>query len=145
MIQRLPHGSNYASKLTEYKSHLRSVINLNSFQAFEIRRAVQSIEQSGEVRSRQVNWETARGGLATLKSSGRNTSYHVDPQLHDARQALGTYVSGALGSFYWLPNEDLVSEVYTHIYSRDNRVGIFGEHTEKEVRYVLSRIRHHSR
>ncbi len=145
MIQRLPRGSNYTSKLEEYKSHMRSVIDIDSFQPFEIRRAVQSIEQSGEVRSRQVNWETARGGFATLKSSGRNISYHVDPQLHDARQALGTYVSGALGNFYWLPNEHLASEVHTHIYSRDNRVGIFGEHTEKEVRHVLSRIRHHSR
>ena len=53
-------------------------------------------------------------------------------------------MAGLLGNFYWLPARGgLARELHSKLYASDQRVGIFGEHLEKDVRHVLVRIRRH--
>ena len=49
-----------------------------------------------------------------------------------------------LRNLYWLSVQDKPErELHTKLYASDQRIGIFGEHQERDVRYVLSRIRHY--
>jgi hypothetical protein len=144
MIRRLPTGTNYRENMARYAALMHGLVDLSLFAPADIRRAIKAIEQCTEVRLRQTNWETARGGRASLRSAGKALNYSLDPQLAAARLALGGQVSGQLGNFYWLAGPALASEVHTHLYGDDNRVGLFGEHAEEAVRHVLARIRDYS-
>jgi len=142
MIQRLPSGTNYRKVRDEYLKYLSKIFNVDALSIVNIRSAITRIENSDEVERRQTNFETLSGGKASFKSKRRGTDYINDPYLKKAREAMGQNVSAELGNFYWLPNDILNRKIHTHIYSSDNRVGIFGECTQQEVDYVLSRIRY---
>lgn len=140
MIQRLPRGTNYEEVRERYDQELGRMIDLDAFSLLDTGQAIGRIEDSGEVERRACNYITVAGGKAGFKSRSRGADYISDPSLKRARSALGTSIAGLLGNFYWLPCENLSRKIHTHIYL--NRVGIFGECTEQEVNYVLSRIRH---
>jgi len=142
MIQRLPSGTNYRKVKDEYLNYLKKIFNVDTLSIVNIRSAITRIENSDEVERRQTNFETISGGKASFKSKKRGADYINDPYLKKAREAMGQNVSAELGNFYWLPNDVLKRKIHTHIYSSDNRVGIFGECTQQEVDYVLSRIRY---
>jgi len=140
MIQRLPRGTNYDAVRDRYNSELGRILDLNAFSLIDVGRSIRKIEDSGEVEKRSCNYLTVAGGRVAFRSRSRGSDYGLDPSLNRARSALGTNVSGVLGNFYWLPCSQLESKIHSHIYP--NRVGIFGECTEQEVNYVLSRIRY---
>ncbi len=142
MIQRLPSGSNYRKAKEEYLKYLSKIFNVDTLSIVNLRSAITRIENSDEVERRQTNFETLSGGKASFKSKRQGTDYINDPYLKKARESMGQNVSAELGNFYWLPNDVLNRKIHTHIYSSDNRVGIFGECTQQEVDYVLSRIRY---
>jgi len=142
MIQRLPSGTRYGEIKENYLSKLASLIEINALSQINLRRAIKRIEESDEVEKRGTNLQTISGGKIAFQSRSRGVDYTSDPELHRARNALGQNVSGHLGNFYWLPNDILTRKVHTKIYGNDDRVGIFGECTEMEVNYVLSRIRY---
>lgn len=142
MIQRLSRGTNYGKIKDEYLTKLNNIIQIYSFSPVNIRRATKQIERSNEAEKRQMNLETISGGRISFKSKDKDTDYAEDPHLSDARHALGDDVSCNLGNFYWKPNHILERAIHTHIYSDDNRVAIFGQCLDKEVNYVLSRVRH---
>jgi len=79
-------------------------------------------------------------------SRGRKRdAFQDDPDLSASRNALRD-TAAVLGNFYWQPVEgSLKREVHVKLYAQDQRVGVFGELDEVDVRYVLSRIRHHCR
>jgi hypothetical protein len=142
MIQRLPTGTQYQKIKDDYLHKLSNIMEIYSFQPTGLLRVIRFIEGSEEVDKRQINFETISGGKVAFKSRSRGADFTDDTTLYSARTALGQNVSGSLGNFYWKPNEVLARSIHTHIYPRDDRVAIFGQCVEREVNYVLSRIRY---
>lgn len=142
MIQKLSMQPNYKDIKEDYLHKLSNFVETYSFQQTRLRRAIKFIEESNEVEKRQINFETISGGKVAFKSRDRGADYTNDPSLSSARNALGSNVSGSLGNFYWKPNDILKRAIHTYIYSEDDRVGILGQCVEREVNYVLSRIRY---
>lgn len=145
MIQRLPRGTKYSHIRDRFEKELELIVDLSQFERVRVSRTIQSIEESGEVRRRQLAYETRRGGKASFTSASRSADTYADPDLERAGQALGDEAAGLLGNFYWHPVPDILEcELHSKLYASDQRVGIFGERREREVRYVISRIRHYS-
>ena len=145
LIQRLPSGARYDEIRRRYEQALERAVHIGDFPRVKVSRAIKKLESSAEIRSRQVAHETQRGGLATFVSRGRESDAFDDPALRKSRDALGQTAS-VLGNFYWLEKQAALDRIiHTKLYAGDQRVGIFGECTESEVQYVLSRIRHFSR
>jgi hypothetical protein len=65
---------------------------------------------------------------------------YANPILEDAVKPLRGKSEGVDAIFYWLASEELSREVHCRIYGDDQRVAIFGQQTEGDVRYVLSHI-----
>jgi hypothetical protein len=144
MILQLPRGSIYKTIKNQYENILDMILEINRFERVLVNRAIYPLEQSGEVRRRQLAYATRRGSKANLTSSGRSTDTYSDLTMQRVGQALGAETSGWLGNFYWHPVPNtVVSELHCKIYAVDQRIGIFGERLEQEVRYVVSRIRHY--
>lgn len=139
MIQKLPSGTDYEDIKDDYLFKLSNFIDTYPFDMLKLRKVIKSAETSDEVEKRQINFDTIAGGKIAFKSRGKGNDYTSDPNLSDARNALGQDISGSLGNFYWKPNGILVRPIHTHIY--DDRMAIFGQCVEREVNYVLSRIR----
>jgi hypothetical protein len=144
MVQRLPRGTIYHHIRDRFQRELEPILGLSQFERVRVSRAIQRIQDSGEVRRRQLAYQTMRGGKATFTSAGQSRDTFADPDLERAGQALSGETAGWLGNFYWFPVEaKLGRELHSKLYASDQRVGIFGEYEEREVRYVLFRIRHH--
>ena len=145
MIQRLPSGEHYDEIRREYENAIEDAVHLSDFARWAIAKAIKKLEKSVEVRNRQVAHETQRGGRVQYTSGSRKQDAFEDPDMKNSRDALGR-TSSVMGNFYWQEKQPhLVREIHTKLYATDQRIGIFGECTEEEVQYVLSRIRHHSR
>jgi hypothetical protein len=142
MIQRLPRGANYENIKNDYLDQLSHFIEIHSLDMIGLRRSIRLLEESDEVDKRQIDLETMEGGRVAYKSRDKRSDYQSDVSLVRSRTALGNNVSGNKGSFYWRANHILKRPILTHIYSKDNRFGIFGQCTEQEVNYVLSRVRY---
>jgi len=146
MIQQLPAGDNYDSVREVYEKELLPILDLASFSRRRIRSAIRNIEKSKEALNRKIELETRRGATASYTSKGRKTDAYADPDLKKSRDALGGQTTSKNGNFYFLPKpKKLTRMIHVKLYSKDQRVGIFGECVESEVQYVLSRIRQHSR
>jgi hypothetical protein len=144
MIQRLPRGTQYHLIRDEFERKLEPAIGLSQFERVRVSRAIQPIEASNEVRRRKLSYQARRGGKATFTSADQSSDTFADAAFERAGQALREETSGWLGNFYWLSQEGkLERDLHVQIYASDQRTGIFGEHKEQDVRYVLSRIRHY--
>ncbi len=145
-IQRLPSDAGYDEARAELQAEIEPLVPLRDFRIVRISRAIQRIGASDEVRRRQLVYKTRRGSQATLLSAERTIDAFSDPKISEAGELLEEGTAGLLGDFYWRTVDGMLTqEMHTKLYADDQRVGIFGEHTESDVRYVLSRIRHHSR
>jgi hypothetical protein len=145
LIHQLQTGENYVDIRNEYEAAIDDAVGVRGFQRIRISRAIQRLVESEETRNRQVEEATEIGGQARLTSGGRADDITDDPGLVGARNGLGNAVP-VMGNFYWLEAEpNLEREVRTKLYASDQRVGIFKQCTETEVRHVLSRIRHFAR
>lgn len=144
-IRQLSRGANYTEKYEEYKELMSGLIDLGAFDPLPLSKAIKALEHSDEVRSRQLNWATESGGTASFKSSRADVGYKNDNQLLDARNAMGENIEGVLGNFYWLSERDLTREIHTTLHGDESRVGIGRQDSEMDIRYVLSRVRHHCR
>lgn len=146
MIRRLSKGgdSGYDDTRAGFERELEPFMTISGFDRLRVSRGIGRIESSGEARSRQLAHQTKRGGRATFTSRGRKRDALDDQDLNAARNALGN-TSPLLGNFYWQDVVEEGREMHVKLYAADQRLGIFGEHSEEEVRHVLSRIRHHCR
>lgn len=142
MIQRLPRGANYEMIKNDYLDEISKYIDIHSLNPLGLRRSIRRLEASDEVDKRQIDLETIEGGRVAYKSRDKRSDYQSDAILNRSRSALGNNVSGNRGSFYWKANNTLERPILTHIYAKDNRLGIFGQCIEPEVNYVLSRVRY---
>lgn len=142
LIQRLPRGTQYRAIRTRFEQELDPIVSLSQFERVRISPAIQRVEASQEVRRRQLAYQTPRGGKVRLTSAGQLADTSTDPDLERAEQVLRGETASLLGNFYWLsvPHK-LRGELHTKFYASDQGIGIFGEHDERDVRYVLSRIR----
>jgi hypothetical protein len=142
MIQRLPSGSEYEEKKEFFEKEIEPIVKISSFERVRFGRAINKIMDSGEVISRQGGFQTAGGAKASFTSRTKKRDTKADPDLKKSQEALGPNAVAILGNFYWLPQSSrLERQLHVKMYSKDQRVGFFGECLEKEVRYVLSRIR----
>lgn len=138
MIQRLPSGNDYLTEKEKYIDQLGTVFDTAQLTQQKISRAIKKIDQAKAIRKRSSQLTTALGYQVTYTSRSRKDDVYKDPSIKKARQALGTGVVGRLGNYYW-PIEDHC--LHVKLYAKDQRVGIFGECTEAEVKDVLSEIR----
>ena len=145
LIHQLQTSENYADIRSVYEAAIEDAVGVSGFQRIRVGRAIQPMVESDETRNRQVEEATAIGGQARLTSGSRADDITDDPGLVGARNGLGD-TAPVMGNFYWLQNEpNLEREIRTKLYATDQRVGIFKQCTETEVRHVLSRIRHFAR
>lgn len=145
LIHQLQTGENYIDIRRQYEAAIDEAVGIAGFQRVRVSRAIQKLVDSDETRNRQVEEATEIGGQARLTSGGRADDITDDPGLVGARDGLGNAVP-VMGNFYWLEAQpNLEREVRTKLYASDERVGIFKQCTETEVRHVLSRIRHFTR
>ncbi len=146
MIQRLPTGEKYEEIRVAYELEIERFLKMSDFTLVKSRRAIRKLEHSKEALNRKVDHETQSGGKVSFTSKGRKTDAYADKDLKKSRDALGGQTISVLGNFYFLPKpKKLERNIHIKVYSKDQRVGIFGECTEEEVTYVLSRIRQHSK
>lgn len=145
MIQRLPSGTQYSKIRDDVKSWLRRFIDLDAFDVVRVSLAIKPLLGSGEVRDRRTRWETIQGGKATFTSPGMNKAISADETLRRMEAAGRDDIQGSLGNMYWLskPASGLNDEFHTTLHRRDQRIGVMGEKHEREVRYVVGRIRAH--
>lgn len=145
LIHRLPTGEKYSTLRRSFEKLLEPVIPFDDFQKVNVARGIKKIAEGKEASNRQLEDATIQGGQARFTSRGRKADVNDDPGLRKAKAGLGE-TTPLMGNFYWqtVPNH-LERETRTKLYAIDNRIGIFGERTEKEVNYVLSRIRFHCR
>jgi hypothetical protein len=143
MIQRLPSGERYDEIRLQYEQAIEDAVHIADFERRDIRKAIRKIENSIEVSKRQVAHETQHGGRISFTSKSRKADAYDDPDLKKSRKALGQTAT-VLGNFYWFEAPpQLERSIHVKLYATDRRIGIFGECSEREVQYVLSRIRNH--
>jgi hypothetical protein len=143
LIQCLPSGNDYGTAKNRFVAELEPLVEFPRFDPVRISSSIVPIEQSDEVERRQVEHATARGSGIIYRSPKRGVDAFSDPAVKGARKASGTMLAGRLGNFYWPIAGEKPRRVHVKLYAADQRVGIFGECSEQEVRHVLSRIRHH--
>ena len=147
MIQRLPTGTQYSGIRDVMVKWLAPFVDLNAFEVVRVSTAIKSILESGEVRERRTRWETMAGGKATFTSPAQHKDIRDDATLRKMEAAGSGAIQGSMGNMYWLPRDGatLKQEFHSLMHRKDQRVGIMGEKIEQEVRYVIGRIRAHSR
>jgi hypothetical protein len=145
MIQRLPSGTNYERVRDRVVNWLRPFVDIRTFEVVRVNTAIRPIRNGSEVRERKVNLETIQGGKASFTSPGKRHSVKADQTLRKMEAAGDRDVQGSFGNFYWLPanTNQLDEEMHTTLHKKDQRVGVFGEKLETEVRYVVRRVRAH--
>jgi hypothetical protein len=143
LIQRLPSGENYRDVKTRFEAELESLVKISKFSAVYVSPAILRVEKSGEVRHRKLEYATERGAKISFLSRHRRASTFDDPALKKARQELGDRLAGQHGNFYWPMPDHTEREIHVKLLAKDQRLAIFGECSEQEVRHVLGRIRHH--
>lgn len=149
MIQKLPTNStkDYWKTKSELEEELKRFFQLDEIPSLQFKRGIKKIQKSGEVRSRQVEDKTPLGSRAKFTSSNRKIDVDKDITIKKARSVTSANSQPYMGNFYWLPelaDGNLETELHTILYTSDNRLGIYGERTEEEVRYIIERIREFS-
>lgn len=149
MIQKLPNNSNseYVNIRHKLEKELESIIDLDDVPLLKFKKGIKEIHKSGEARSRQVEDQTNLGSRAKYTSMNRKSDIDKDPIIKRARTATSANSQPYMGNFYWDPLKSegaLQSELHSVLHTKDNRVGIYGERTEEEVRYIIERIRFHA-
>jgi len=139
MIQRLPSGANYAEEKRRFEEELGNFIDVAELTVVAIGKAIKTIDKSPDVRKRSTQFALPNGPSVTFNSGSKKKDAYSDPKVKKSRLALGKDVAGRLGNFYW-PTDD-GREIHVKLYAKDQRVGIFGECNEQEVRDVLSGVR----
>lgn len=143
LIQRLPSGNKYKDVKAAFHLVLEPLLKLSAFEPVHISSAILKLERSQEVVRRSMEMVTGRGGKVKFTSGRQAVDAFTDPDLNNARTALGQRLAGRHANFSWPMPADEDRKLHVKLYAPDQRLGIFGECTEQEVRHVLCRVRHH--
>lgn len=156
-ISQLPTGVRYEAVAEEFFKLVDGWLDGSRFRIVDLRPPIQKLHEleeagNGETRSHGINYRSLQG----RKLEGRSAS-PADPLLGEAvidaaLAAVRKSGVGHLGNFYWLPNSvanpvtnPLDAEVHVIVVGWRNRVNFPTPNGEQTTRYVLSRIRSHSR
>jgi hypothetical protein len=143
LFQRLPSGNDYGTARRCFEVELEPLVKISKFEGVYISPAINALEKSGEVRHRQLEHATELGAKISFMSRARNVCALSDPALKKAREAVGDKLAGRHGNYYWPMPDSEKREIHVKLYAKDQRLGIFGECSEPEVRYVLRCVRGH--
>ena len=141
-IHRLPPNTSYEKEKDEYLEKFRGIFDCEILRHKDLYDIISEIEESGEVRTRNIGLRTGIGSYVDIVSSGVKVGISDDPDAKDARKSIKTGV-GNIGNFYWLPEKSkgkLEKEIHTIFYW--DKVAFARECTEEEVNYVTDRIHH---
>jgi hypothetical protein len=141
LIQRLPTGNDYGAARRRFEAELEPLVKISKFDGLYISSAINALEKSGEVRHRQLEHATELGAKISFVSRSRGACALSDPSLKKARDAVGDKLAGRHGNYYWPMPGDEKRELHVKLYAKDQRLGIFGECSEQEVRHVLRCVR----
>ena len=144
MIQRLPSGNDYEAARRDLQRRLSPLFDFDQFELVRVSKAIDALRRQKErIRTRGHALETTSGVRVAFRSSSRKTAVEDDPGARDAEETLAPRSVGSTGNFYFLPkpNTALNSEMHTTVHAKDQRIGIFGDRSEEEVRYVIGCIR----
>jgi hypothetical protein len=144
-IQRLESGRNYVGIRDMFVKQLEDIFRIRPLTAVRLARAVRKLVDSTDVRRLRMKFMSAQKGRIALIGADTNREMFEDPEIEGSRKAFSVDTTGLLGHFIWLQQHPNPSrEMYTQIFGEsdnDQRIGILAEHSEKDVRDVLSRIR----
>lgn len=145
LIHNLPQGANttYNKERELYLDKLDKWFGWGELSNTNLNSAISPIEESEEVRTRNLDLRTSKGSHIGFSSPSKNQGIDSDPDACQARESVDTGV-GDRGNFYWLPGSsdgELNREIHTRIYEEE--VSFLGECREEEVGYVVDRIRHY--
>jgi len=143
LIQRLPSGNKYLEQKTKFETELGRFIDTAELDEFRISGGIRRIDETSGIRKRSTEFQTQQGSRIVLTSKSRKLDAYGDPTVRDARRAVGNHAVGRLGNFYFPSSDADAPDTHVKLYAQDQRVGIFGECSEDEVRHVLSTIRSH--
>ena len=143
MIQRLPSGTKYVEERDKLANMMSGLIDLSEFKPVRISKAIKQINDSRVARVRRSVLDTPAGGGASFRSSGMRKAVRDDPVLRQAEQAIAENSIGSHGNYYWLKDTggNLERDFHVTLNAKDQRVGLFGDRLEREVRYVIGCIR----
>ena len=141
LIQRLPSGNRYFDQKQRFEKELEQFLDLSHLQEFRISAGIRKIDEAKEIRKRSTQLQTPQGSRIVLTSKSRTEDTYRDPTVRKARDAVGRNAAGRLGNFYWPSNNGHPRDIHVKLYAQDQRVGVFGECSQDEVRHVLSGVR----
>lgn len=144
MIHRLPSGTSYRKSNDQFTAELEPILGIrhfaSTFEPVEVGWAIQPLDESGSVRRRHLAYALTSGSKAEFTSADSTVDVFADDALEEAADSLPTDKAGIGANFYWPAGGGLSREVHFRIYGEEHRLAIFGQHTEQDVRYVLSHI-----
>lgn len=135
--------ADYEKEKDNYLGEVYTIFGWDPLEKTELYPAITGLQASNEIRARNLGLKTPRDSSIAITSPSKDIGIVDDPDALLTRDNLHTS-TGTNGNFYWLPersDDNLSRELYTRIYS--DRFSIYGERLEKEVNYVISRIRYH--
>jgi hypothetical protein len=136
MIARLKHGANYKKELKSLAKVLKPLVDLEGFASIPLVDAIDVLSADPEISTREHQVVDEMGGKTGFTSPSRKEHVFKDTKKQKALKALGN-VKGQLGNYYAPQDEVLKKPMHFKVYGRDNRLGLFGQRTEEEVRHVL--------
>jgi hypothetical protein len=142
MIHELQRGTKYEALKKELFKALLPIVDLTDFELIPVSSAIRAFEESIDVTNHQLKYRSARGGKASITAEGRKQDALDDPQLKEVHEKLKD-AGRSHGNFYLHKSEELDKQFHLKIFDREERFSIAGQKTEKEVRYVIKRLRKH--
>jgi hypothetical protein len=155
-ISQLPSGSKYEDVAEEFFNLVSDWLNISLFSMLDLQPVIKNLhrleeEGSLETRSHGINYRTLGGRKVDGKSPSSDDSLLGEAVIDEAFRAIREKGVGHLGNFYWLPrsknkstNNPIEKDLHVIILGSLNRINLPTPNMEQTVRYVLSRIRHHS-
>lgn len=141
MIKKLHRGSKYRFIEEQLLQEINQFIDIRNLMPIQVKRAIKPLNESSEVRIRKEKMQTLGGCHIEFTSPSRGSDLRDETSVRTHRNNLGRTSSSSFGNYYWYSTAQLEQETHVTIYGNDNRVGIHRQCYEKEVDYVLSRIR----
>lgn len=156
-VSQLPTGFRYSEVAAEFFNLTAAWLDIKSFSVAKLPPVIKKLhelEEAGtpETRSHGINYRTSQGRRLEAKSASPADSVLGEAPIDAALGAVRKDGVGYLGNFYWLgksqtngASNPLDEEAHAIIVASDNRVNFPTPNSEQTIRYVLSRIRFHSK
>jgi hypothetical protein len=152
-VTQLPSGQRYEEAASRFMEMINGVLDIGEFSHVELRNVISrlhALEQAGtpEARSHGIGYRTLQGRTLTGRSSTGVGALLGETVIDDAMASIRAVGVGHLGNFYWLPSTDgdrsvnpLEDEVHVELIGEFKRVNFMTSNCERDIRYVLQRIR----